>query len=110
MWRPNADVFLTHFFHSDSIVVSGANPITNFSHYDQIDDLIEQGRAETDPDAQAEIWKEANTKILEDMAALPLHYINQVYARRDSVDYGHELVSILALYPQITELTTINEG
>lgn len=109
-WRPNADVYLTHFFHSDSIVVSGENPITNFSHYDQIDDLIEQARAETDPDKQAELWRQANVKILEDMAAYPLHFINQVYARRDSVDYGHELVSILQLYPQITEQTTISEG
>jgi hypothetical protein len=25
------------------------------------------------------------------------------------VDYGHELVSTAALYPQITELTTITE-
>ena len=32
-YRPNADVYLTNFFHSDSIVVEGASPITNFSHY-----------------------------------------------------------------------------
>lgn len=105
-WRPNAQVYLTHFFHSDSIVVTGANPITNFSHYDQIDDLIEEAALETDPDAQADLWQQANIRILEDLAAFPLHYINQVYARSDSVDYGHELVSTLALYPQFTEMTT----
>ncbi len=44
-WRPNADVYLTRFFDSDSIVVTGAAPDTNFSHYDQIDGLIEEARA-----------------------------------------------------------------
>jgi peptide/nickel transport system substrate-binding protein len=106
-YRPNADVYLTNFFHSDSIVVDGASPITNFAHYAAIDDLIEQARAETDPAKQAELWKEANIQILKDFAAYPLHYQNQVYARSPNVDYGHELISSLALYPQITELTTI---
>jgi peptide/nickel transport system substrate-binding protein len=106
-YRPNADVYLTNFFHSDSIVVDGASPITNFAHYSAIDDLIEQARAETDPERQAELWREANVRILQDFAAYPLHYQNQVYARSPEVDYGHELVSSLALYPQITELTTI---
>jgi peptide/nickel transport system substrate-binding protein len=43
------------------------------------------------------------------MAAMPLHYQNQVYARAQDVDYGHELISSLALYPQITELTTVTQ-
>ncbi len=108
-WRPNADVFLTRFFHSDSIVVTGAKPDTNFSHYDKIDDLIEAARFETDPDKQVELWKEAQIKILEDMVAYPLHYQNQVYARRSAVDYGHPLKAAMALNPQITELTDISE-
>jgi peptide/nickel transport system substrate-binding protein len=107
-FRPNADVYLTNFFHSASIVTT-ETAITNFSHYDQIDDLIEQARAETDPAAQEELWKQANTKILQDMVAMPLHSKNQVYARAQTVDYGHELVSIQALYPQITELTTVTQ-
>ena len=106
-YRPNADVYLTNFFFSESAVVDGASPITNFSHYAGIDDLIVQARAETDPEAQAALWKQANIQLLKDVAALPLHYQNQVYARSQNVDYGHELVSSLALYPQITELTTI---
>ena len=73
-YRPNADVYLTNFFHSDSIVVEGESPITNFSHYSEIDDLIEQARAETDPAAQEELWKQANIQIQEDMAAFPLYY------------------------------------
>jgi peptide/nickel transport system substrate-binding protein len=106
-YRPNSDVYLTNFFHSDSIVVDGASPITNFSHYSGVDDLIEQARAEIDPEAQAELWKEANIQILKDLAAIPLYMENLVYARTPGVDYGHELVSSLALYPQITEMTTV---
>jgi peptide/nickel transport system substrate-binding protein len=107
-YRPNADVYLTNFFHSNAIIGT-ETAITNFAHYDAIDDIIQQARVETDPAAQEQLWKDANIQILKDFAAIPLHYQNQVYARQPSVDYGHELVSSLALYPQITELTTITE-
>ncbi len=43
------------------------------------------------------------------MVAYPLHYQQQVYARLNNVDYGHDLVSVLALYPGITENTIIGE-
>jgi peptide/nickel transport system substrate-binding protein len=108
-WRPNADVYLTRFYHSDSIVVTGAKPDTNFSHYEEIDDLIEGARAELDSEKQIEMWKEAQIKILSDMVAYPLQYQNQVTARHDYVDFGHELKSVLALYAQFTENTTINK-
>jgi peptide/nickel transport system substrate-binding protein len=108
-FRPNADVYLTNFYFSESAVVDGASPITNFSHYGGIDELILEARAETDPEKQDELWKQANTQVLKDAVAMPLHYQNQVYARNPKVDYGHELISSLALYPQITELTTITE-
>jgi peptide/nickel transport system substrate-binding protein len=107
-WRPNADVYLTRFFHSDSIVVTGASPDTNFSHYDQIDDLIEGARVETDSEKQIEMWKQAQAKILEDMVAHTLQFQQQVYARSEAVDYGHDLVSVLALYPGIDETTTLS--
>ena len=106
-WRPNADVYLTRFYHSDSIVVTGTKPDTNFSHYDQIDDMIEAARVELDPDKQVQMWKDAQIKILEDMVSYPLQYQNQVTARHDYVDFGHELKSVLALYAQITEDTRI---
>jgi peptide/nickel transport system substrate-binding protein len=107
-FRPNADVYLTRFFHSDSTVVTGAKPDTNFSHYAEIDDMIVAARSETDEAAQVEMWKEAQVKILEDMVAHTLMYQNQVYARSDKVDYGHPLNAIMNLNPQITEATTIN--
>lgn len=107
-FRPNADVYLTNFFYSESAIGS-PSAITGFAHYSGVDDLIQQARAETDPTKQADLWKQANAKILTDMAAMPLDIKNLVYARTPNVDYGHELVSSLALYPQITELTTISQ-
>jgi len=104
-YRPNADVYLTQFFYSTSS--DGTMPVTNFSHYSAIDDLIVQARAETDSAGQEELWRQANTQILTDVAAVPLQYQNQVYARTPNVDYGHELVKVLALYPGIDETSTI---
>ncbi|MXN67182.1 polyamine ABC transporter substrate-binding protein [Stappia sp. GBMRC 2046] len=108
-WRPNADVFLTRFFHSDSTVVTGKSPDTNFSHYDGIDKLIEIARSARDPADQVRIWKQAQVKLLSDAAALPLHYVNLVYARRKNVDYGHPLTAAMALYPQFTETTRFKD-
>ena len=106
-WRPNADIFLTRFFHSHSIVVSGRSPDTNFSHYTGIDRLIESARNARDPADQVRIWKQAQIKLLNDLAALPLNYVNLVYARQRNVDYGHPLEAAMALYPQFTEKTQI---
>jgi peptide/nickel transport system substrate-binding protein len=106
-WRPNADIFLSRFFHSDSIVVTGALPDTNFSHYHKIDRLIEAARLEIDPEKQINLWKQAQVRILDDMAAYPIMYTIQCYARRANVDYGHTLVSTMALYPQFTEKTRL---
>lgn len=106
-WRPNADVFLTRFFHSASTVVTGASPDTNFSHYDEIDRLIENARRARDPADQVRFWKHAQVKLLSDAAAYPLHYVNLVYARSKNVDYGHPLKTAMALYPQFTETTRL---
>jgi peptide/nickel transport system substrate-binding protein len=108
-FRPNADAYLTQFYHSDSIVVTGPKANTNFSHYDKIDNLIVQARAETDPAKQEGLWKEAQLQILQDMVSYPVMYTNQVYARTKAVDYGHELVSELALYPGFTEQTRLTK-
>ncbi len=108
-WRPNADVYLTRFFHSDSIVVSGKKPDTNFSGFHQIDTLIESARTQTDPKTQIHLWEQAQIKILNDMIAYPLMYTKQLFIRRPYVNYGHTLVSTMALYPQFTEKTAIRD-
>jgi peptide/nickel transport system substrate-binding protein len=117
-WRPNADVFLTRFYHSDSIVVTGDSPDTNFSHLggtdvngdgevESIDALIEEARAELDADAQAQLWQEAQTEILDLAVAYPLYIKSLVFATSEAVDFGYEVESTLALYPQINETTTL---
>ena len=104
-WRPNADVYLTRFFHSDSIVVTGAKPDTNFAHYDKIDKLIEDARLMIDPEKQINLWSQAQIRILNDMVAYPVMFVQQSYVRGAYVDYGHKLISTMALYPQFTEKT-----
>ena len=104
-WRPNADVYLTQFFHSDSIVLTGAKPVTNFSHYDKIDKLIEAARLEIHPQHQINLWQQAQIRILHDAVAYPLFSARQLFTRSSNVDYGHKLISTMALYPQITEKT-----
>jgi len=106
-WRPNADVFLSRFFHSDATLISGVKPDTNFSHYAKIDKLIEAARHEVNPDKQISLWHQAQIRILNDMVAYPLIYANMRTPRRDYVYYGHPVNSSMALYPQFTEKTTL---
>jgi len=101
VFRPNVDFYLTHFFTSESGVV-------NFSHF-TLDDMRDQARAETDPDKQVEIWKEAMIEIQATCAAVGLLYNNNAYGRWDDVDYGHELISSIQLYPNIDETTSLTE-
>lgn len=107
-WRPNADAFLSRFFHSDSIVVNGKRPDTNFSHYRKIDRLIEDARLEISPEKQINLWAQAQIRILNDVAALPIMFLKQCFARRVGVHYGHPLISTMSLYPQFTEKTRID--
>ncbi|HYI24816.1 MAG TPA: ABC transporter substrate-binding protein [Thermomicrobiales bacterium] len=100
-FRPTADVYLTQFFTTDG-------GVTNFSHF-TLDDQIAEARATTDPEAQAELWRQANIEIISNFAGYGIMGMNQVYARSASVDYGHELISLVQLYPGIDELTTITE-
>ncbi|MBW1961031.1 MAG: polyamine ABC transporter substrate-binding protein [Deltaproteobacteria bacterium] len=105
--RPNADIFLSWFFHSDSIVVTGKRPVTNFSHYTGIDDLIEKARMETDPAKQEELWRQAQYKLLDEAINYPLYVLRFVFARNKKIDWGFEQKSVLALYTQINEQTRL---
>jgi len=107
-WRPNADAYLTRFYHSDSIVITGSKPDTNFSRYDRIDKLIEAARLEINPEKQINLWIQAQIRILDDMVAYPAIFTKQGYLRKRSVQYGHPLTSTMALYPQFTEKTWLN--
>jgi len=106
-FRPNTDEFLSRFFHSESIVLTGTKPATNFSHYSKIDKLIEKARSERITLKQIKLWEYAQIKLLEDMVVYPLHYRNQTYLRKKYLDYGHSVVAAMSLYPQITEQTRL---
>lgn len=115
--RENADVFLTHYYHSDSVVVTGKRPNINFSHVgavdangdgkiDSVDDLIEAGRTEVDTNKQIKLWKEAQIKLLEYLASYPINYLKCTLARRAYVDWGYEL-KLVQNFPKPNENTRI---
>lgn len=118
-WRPNSDVFLTRFYHSASVVVKGAKPDTNFSHYgavdadgdgkvDTIDELIEAARFELDGEKQAALWKEAQMELLKNVAVVPMIRLKYAFPMKSYVDLGHPLEFSWQTYsPQITEKTRI---
>jgi peptide/nickel transport system substrate-binding protein len=105
---PTADPILTQFYHSKSTVGTPTG-ITNFSHYDKIDELIEQARRETQVENQKQLWATAQQKILEDAVAYPLCITKFVFARKDYVDLGYEMKSTLTLVDTIKWNTRILE-
>lgn len=105
---PTADPVLTEFYHSKS-VVGTPTAITNFSHYNKIDHLIEKARAEIDSRKQKSFWAEAQKKIMEDAASLPLCTVKSVYARKTFVELGYEMRSTLTFVTDIKETTNIRK-
>jgi peptide/nickel transport system substrate-binding protein len=105
---PVADVYLTQFFHSRSIVGS-PTAVTNFSHCNVADAEIEKARAETDPEKQKAAWKEAQKKIIEAVCAVPVIENLQLWAYNTKVDLGYELKGSLNLAPPITEKTVVKD-
>ncbi len=103
-WRPDADANLTRFFHSDSIMVTGARPDTNFAHYKDLDKLIEAGRYAAVPEKQIKLWKYAQIKVLDDMVVYPLHYMSPIHIRNKNLDYGCA-PSSQYVYPPVSEKT-----
>jgi peptide/nickel transport system substrate-binding protein len=99
---PVADVYLTHFFHSNSIVGT-PTAVTNFSHCKVADAEIEAARSEPDPKKQIALWHEAQRKILNDVCAIPLNEAMQLWAVKDSVDLGYAIKGALNLGPAVLE-------
>jgi peptide/nickel transport system substrate-binding protein len=105
---PVADVYLTQFFHSRSIVGTPTG-VTNFSHCAMADQEIDAARSETDPAKQKALWKEAQDKLVQQVCAVPLYEQLQVWAHRDKLDFGYKLDASLTLGPLINELTTLRQ-
>jgi peptide/nickel transport system substrate-binding protein len=99
---PIADVYLTQFYDSASIVGT-PKAVTNFSRCNVADDEIRAARVETDPAKQKELWKEAQTKIIKAVCGVPVYEQLQLWAWKDSLDLGYELKGSLNLAPPITE-------
>jgi len=103
---PVADVYLTQFFHSRSIVNTPTASV-NFSHCAVADAEIDGARVEQDPARQKALWSAAQKKISDNLCAIPLHEQLLAWARKSSVDYGYKFDAAMHLGPTITELTTI---
>ena len=105
---PVADTYLTQFYHSNSIVGT-PTAVTNFSHCTVADDEITAARSEPDPARQLELWETAQRAIVEDVCAIPLFELLQVWARAPDLNYGFDLTGSLSLGPVITEQATLGE-
>lgn len=105
---PVADVYLTQFFHSRSIVGTPTAAI-NFSHCAVADEEIDAARVEQDAERQLELWNQAQEKIVAELCAVPLHEQLIAWARTDDVDYGYEFEAAMHLGPIINENTTLSE-
>jgi peptide/nickel transport system substrate-binding protein len=101
---PVADVTLTQFFHSRSIVKT-PTAVTNFSHCNVADKEIDAARVETDRAKQLALWAEAQRKIIANVCAVPMFETLLVFAHHDNLDFGYKLEGSLSLGPLITEQT-----
>lgn len=102
---PVADVYLSQFFLSDSIVGTPTG-VTNFSHCKIADEEILGARAAVDLETQKRLWAAAQDKIQKDVYAVPLFEQYLVWCRKANLDYGYELKNSLSNGPLITEKTT----
>jgi peptide/nickel transport system substrate-binding protein len=101
---PVADVYLTQFYHSRS-QVGTPGAVTNFTGCNQADSEIDAARVETNRDRQLALWATAQQKLVANVCAVPLFESLLVWARRDTLDYGHELKGSMSLGPMINERT-----
>lgn len=103
---PVADSYLTQFYHS-AATVGTPTAITNFSHCAVADAEIDAARAEADDSKQLALWQAAQRKIHDDVCAVPLFGLLQVWARSPRLDLGYTPKGALNLAPPITEATSL---
>ena len=101
---PVADVYLSQFFLSDSIVGTPTG-ITNFSHATVADPEIRAAKTEVDLNKQLGLWATAQDKIQKDVYAVPLFEQYLVWCRKANLDYGYKLENSLSNGPLVTEKT-----
>ena len=86
---PICDIYMTQFLHSDSIV-GKPTAVTNFTHYTEIDELLNKARVEVDPDKQKKLYAEAQKKVMDDAVMIPtVVRPNFNGARKPYLDLGY---------------------
>ncbi len=103
---PVADSYLGEFYHSRAII-GKPTAVTNFSHCTVADAEIDAARVEANAERQQELWKEAQRKIHQDVCAIPLFDLQQVWGHSKRVNFGYDLKGAMNLAPPITEATTV---
>jgi peptide/nickel transport system substrate-binding protein len=99
-----ADVYLTQFFHSRSIVGS-QTAVTNFSHCNVADAEIDGARGETNRDRAVQLWRTAQERIVNEVCAIPVYEQLQLWAFRNTLDLGYRLQASLTLAPPLLHTT-----
>ncbi len=99
---PVADIYLTQFFASSSIVGT-PTAVTNFSHSRSADADITAARTEADDARQIALWHDAQRKLIAEVAAVPLIETLVVSARRKELDLGYDLKGEMAGGVLLTE-------
>ncbi len=105
--RSNPDTYLRRFFHSDFLASHGGGVNTNFSHFTEVDAMIDDAFSSFDPSRQIQIWDQVQLRVLDQAIVYPLLNVKQCVLRKSNVDYGHPLISAWVGYPQFTEKTSL---
>lgn len=110
----DGDVWLTLFFHSSEAPdPKTGNMGTNFAHYKEIDELLEQARKERDPKKRAAYYHKAQRQIMADAVNLPIVDVPNITLRNPKrvaspfdPEYGEFALHYFYNYP---EMLTIKE-
>jgi hypothetical protein len=101
---PVADVYLTQFFDSKSIVGS-PTAVTNFSHCNVADDDIRAARSRRIPSSKGVVEGRRRRRSSRRSVPFPIYEQLQLWAWKDTLDLGYDLQGSLNLSPPITEKT-----
>ncbi|RJQ63570.1 MAG: polyamine ABC transporter substrate-binding protein [Desulfobacteraceae bacterium] len=87
------NVYLTQFYHSDSII-GKKTAVINFSHYGEVlpgvDQYIDEARFELDVEKQKALWVKAQKQIMDDVVSFPLFTRLYAMAKAKYLDLGFE--------------------
>jgi peptide/nickel transport system substrate-binding protein len=108
----DGDVWFGLFFHSkEAPDPATGNKGTNFAHYKGIDDLIDQGRLERDPQKRAALYHEAQRRIVRDAICLPIVDTPGLQPRNPkrvqapfSAEYGEFALHYTYNYPEMLKI------